>query len=128
MNIYFQPKIRLLFLIILMIFIISCKPQPAETNVTYTQNNVQLIIKSVSKRPPESGYLRTWVVITAVNTSNVLFELYLPYFEENQDIPIVGEVCSISFQEEKIEGFSSNGNIETNKPLLVVSKIVCSAS
>lgn len=83
---------------------------------------VDAVIITRSATPPFTGVVKTWIALTArVDGRSV--EVLIPYFSETQDIPQVGEVCSIGVVKEEANGIAGNRMI--NGVFSIVTKAGC---
>ncbi|HEX7804373.1 MAG TPA: hypothetical protein VF471_16645 [Pseudoxanthomonas sp.] len=63
----------------------------------------QAVIVERSIVPPYTGYIRTWIVFK-VKASDSIVEVLYPHFEDSRRIPEVGEICSINYHAEAVDG------------------------
>lgn len=84
-----------------------------------------LKITHVSELPPESGYLRTWIIIKGTRPNKEKRTFYLSYLGQEQGLPINGQVCNISFRKRAIDGVAALGVINNDEEKLVIDQADC---
>ncbi len=86
----------------------------------------------VSPRPPFASGVIAWWVTLGVSAPELdtpgepVMVLYLIYFGEEQPIPPIDSLCSITTQEHYINGLTGNGEpVDRSRPLRVVQEMTC---
>lgn len=69
--------------------------------------STRLRVTSVSDRPPESGYVQSWVLVRAEDSRGDAAEFYILFRRQDQPLPPVGGLCSFEYRQGRVEGLIS---------------------
>lgn len=81
-----------------------------------------VVVVSVDRPPFVSGVIKTWVDVR-VSSSGKQIDVLVPYFAASQQLPGVGQVCSMLLRPGTAHGISGKGSV--NGSQVIVGKFEC---
>lgn len=69
---------------------------------THTQSDTEIV--RYSETPPDSGYLKTWVLVATRDRAGNESQFLIPYMGKSTFLPAPGTICDVVYRYEDIDG------------------------